>query len=109
MPQFDAYSFSSQIFYLLIGLTFYYFFTSYFYVVELSSVLKFRKSLMSSALSESNPAQNLFGFYFPKLFNLDSRELGYDSSKINPLSLNTFFGRLEYVDRKLDSIQRYAQ
>ena len=48
MPQFDFYSFSSQVFWSLSGFFIFYFFILRFYLPNLSEVLKFRKKLTST-------------------------------------------------------------
>lgn len=46
MPQFDFYSFSVQIFWILFGFSFFYFVILRFYLVPVSEVLKWRKKLL---------------------------------------------------------------
>jgi len=46
MPQFDFYSFSVQIFWILVGFSLFYFFILRFYLVPVSEVLKWRKKLL---------------------------------------------------------------
>jgi lipid-A-disaccharide synthase-like uncharacterized protein len=48
MPQFDLYSFSSQVFWTLLGFSFFYFFTLKFYLVQLAEVLKMRQKLLTA-------------------------------------------------------------
>jgi hypothetical protein len=50
MPQFDFYSFSSQVFWSLFGFLGFYFLILRFYLVNFSEVLKIRSKLTSSYL-----------------------------------------------------------
>lgn len=50
MPQFDAYSFSGQIFWTLLGFFVFYFFVLNVYVVHFSEVFKMRQKLYISSL-----------------------------------------------------------
>ena len=52
MPQFDAYSYSGQIFWTLLGFLFFYFFILNFYVVHFSEVFKMRQKLYLSSLGK---------------------------------------------------------
>lgn len=57
MPQFDFYSFSTQIFYVLLGFTFFHFFILNFVVISYAQVLKLRQKLFNiylNAFSEVN-------------------------------------------------------
>ena len=45
MPQFDFYTFSTEVFWTLIGFFFNYYFVLYFYLAPTSEVLKMRKLL----------------------------------------------------------------
>ena len=52
MPQFDAYSFSGQVFITLSGFYFFYFFSLHFYLAKLSSVFKMRQKLISNFIKD---------------------------------------------------------
>ena len=52
MPQFDAYSYSGQIFWTLLGFFLFYFFVLNFYVVHFSEVFKMRQKLYLSSLGK---------------------------------------------------------
>ena len=52
MPQFDAYSYSGQIFWTLLGFFLFYFFILNFYVVHFSEVFKMRQKLYLSSLGK---------------------------------------------------------
>jgi hypothetical protein len=47
MPQFDAYTYSSQIFWVLIGFYLFYFFFLNYYLISFSEVFKMRLKLIS--------------------------------------------------------------
>ena len=53
MHQFDFYSFSSQIFWVLSGLMFYFFFTCYLYLSEISCALKLREKIVNTVSGSS--------------------------------------------------------
>jgi hypothetical protein len=50
MPQFDFYSFSTQVFYVLLGFVIFHFFILNFVVVSSSQVLKLRQKLFNTYL-----------------------------------------------------------
>ena len=45
MPQFDFYSFSGQVFWTLLGFSFFYFFILKYYLVSFSEIFKIRQKL----------------------------------------------------------------
>jgi len=47
MPQFDFYSFSGQVFWTLLGFSFFYFFILKYYLVPFSEVFKMRQKLFN--------------------------------------------------------------
>lgn len=53
MPQFDFYSFSTQVFYVLLGFIFFHFFILNFVVISSSQVLKLRQKLFNTYLINS--------------------------------------------------------
>lgn len=53
MPQFDFYSFSTQVFYILLGFTIFHFFILNFIVISYAKVLKFRQKLFNTYLNNS--------------------------------------------------------
>ena len=64
MPQFDFYSFSTQVFYVLLGFVFFHFFILNFVVVSSSQVLKLRQKLFNTYLSnKSNSKTNIKPVY----------------------------------------------
>ncbi len=59
MPQFDFYSFSTQVFYVLLGFFFFHFFILNYIVVSYAQVLKLRQKLFNTYLSnKSNSKTN---------------------------------------------------
>jgi hypothetical protein len=50
MPQFDFYSFSTQVFYVLLGFTFFHFFILNYVVLSYARVLKLRQKLFNTFL-----------------------------------------------------------
>ena len=58
MPQFDFYSFSTQIFFVLLGFAIFHFLVLKFIVVPYSKVLKLRKKLFSTFLVNSTDSTN---------------------------------------------------
>ncbi len=59
MPQFDFYSFSTQVFYVLLGFFFFHFFILNYIVVSYAQVLKLRQKLFNTYLSnKSNSITN---------------------------------------------------
>jgi hypothetical protein len=65
MPQFDAYSFSGQIFWTLLGFFVFYFFILNVYVVHFSEVFKMRQKLYLSSLGKKT--SNVVDTYNPFL------------------------------------------
>ena len=68
MPQFDAYSFSGQVFWTLSGFYFFYFFSLHFYVTKFSSIFKMRQKLITTFIKDSDVSArsvNSFNFFFP--------------------------------------------
>lgn len=65
MPQFDAYSFSGQIFWTLLGFFVFYFFVLNVYVVHFSEVFKMRQKLYLSSLGKKT--SNVVDTYNPFL------------------------------------------
>jgi hypothetical protein len=53
MPQFDFYSFSTQVFYVLLGFLFFHFFILNFIALSYSQVLKLRHKLFNTYLTKS--------------------------------------------------------
>lgn len=53
MPQFDFYSFSTQVFYVLLGFTIFHFFILNFIVISYAQVLKLRQKLFNIYLNNS--------------------------------------------------------
>ncbi len=51
MPQFDFYSFSTQIFYVLLGFIFFHFFILNYIVISYAQVLKLRQKLFNTYLA----------------------------------------------------------
>lgn len=68
MPQFDFYSFSTQVFYVLIGFTFFHFFILNFIVISYSQVLKLRQKLFNTYLDKSLKEKNLKSIYDSAIF-----------------------------------------
>lgn len=66
MPQFDFYSFSTQVFYVLLGFTIFHFYILNFVVISYSQVLKLRQKLFNTYLNE-------------KFKGVDSSKSVYDS------------------------------
>jgi len=65
MPQFDAYSFSSQVFWTLTGFYFFYFFGLLFYLTKLSPLFTMRQKLISTYIKDNSSvssAINTFNF-----------------------------------------------
>ena len=65
MPQFDAYTFSSQVFWTLTGFYFFYFFCLHFYLTKLAALFKIRQKLISTYIKENtslSSAVNTFNF-----------------------------------------------
>ena len=54
MPQFDFYSFSTQIFYVLLGFTIFHFFILNFLIISYAQVLKLRQKLFNIYLKSSS-------------------------------------------------------
>lgn len=52
MPQFDFFSFSAQVFWILVGFFLFYFFILKFFLVKISETLKVRKKSADSSYSE---------------------------------------------------------
>ena len=50
MPQFDFYSFSTQVFYVLLGFTIFHFYVLNFIIISYSKVLKLRQKLFNTFL-----------------------------------------------------------
>jgi len=47
MPQFDAFSFSGQVFCILLGFSFFYFFILRIYLINFAEMFKFRQKLLN--------------------------------------------------------------
>jgi hypothetical protein len=65
MPQFDAYTFSSQVFLTLSGFYFVYFFGLHLYLTKLAALFKMRQKLISTYIKENislPSAINTFNF-----------------------------------------------
>ena len=73
MPQFDFYSFSTQVFYVLLGFSFFHFYILNFIVVAYSQVLKLRQKLFNAYLNENliknNSAISLYDSFISLIFN----------------------------------------
>jgi len=72
MPQFDFYSFSTQVFYVLLGFTFFHFYVLNFIVVSYSQVLKLRQKLFNTYLNENstnNSINSLYDSFISSIFN----------------------------------------
>lgn len=73
MPQFDFYSFSTQVFYVLLGFTFFHFYILNFIVVSYSQVLKLRQKLFNAYLNENskknNSSNSLYDSFISLIFN----------------------------------------
>jgi hypothetical protein len=52
MPQFDAYSFSGQVFWTLTGFYFFFFWGLYSHLTQFSSLFKLRQKLTSTYINE---------------------------------------------------------
>jgi len=67
MPQFDAYSFSGQVFWTLSGFYFFYFFSLHFYLTQLASIFKMRQKLINLVLQDNvstlSRSVNSFNFF----------------------------------------------
>lgn len=64
MPQFDFYSFSTQVFYVLLGFFFFHFFILNYIVISYAQVLKLRQKLFNTYLSnKSNSKTNIKPVY----------------------------------------------
>jgi len=59
MPQFDFYSFPSQVFWSLLGFLIFYFFILRFYLVNFSETFKMRSKLISFYVKTSKTAISL--------------------------------------------------
>jgi hypothetical protein len=71
MPQFDFYIFLSQSFGILISFYLFYFFSTYFYLVRFSEVLKFRyKLLAKTQLILVKNDIKLSNIYLTKIINI---------------------------------------
>ena len=69
MPQFDAYSYSGQIFWTLFGFLVFYFFILNFYVVHFSEVFKMRQKLYLSSFGNKKTSTTV-DIYNPSLYSL---------------------------------------
>jgi hypothetical protein len=69
MPQFDSYSYSSQVFLILLGFYLLYFFVLNYYLVCFSEVFKMRQKLLFSFLQEKNKIIDLVDTFSP-YFNI---------------------------------------
>ena len=54
MPQFDAFSFSGQVFCILSGFLFFYFFILRVYLINFAEMFKFRQKLLNKYLITNN-------------------------------------------------------
>jgi len=66
MPQFDAYSFSGQVFWSLTGFYLFYFFGLHFYLTQFAAIFKMRHKLTSTYIKEdkvNSRAINSFNFF----------------------------------------------
>ena len=53
MPQFDSFSFSNQVFWTLVGFSFFYFFILRVYLTNFSEIFKFRQKLLNTYLKKN--------------------------------------------------------
>ena len=60
MPQFDLYSFASQVFWFLISFFFLYFYINYFYLLNFSQLFKMRKKLKKLIYSTNDIHASLY-------------------------------------------------
>ena len=69
MPQFDFYSFSTQIFWFLLSFYFFYFFFVYFYITSFTRVFKLRQKLiLFYSLNNLNKSSlSIFDKFFLKI------------------------------------------
>jgi archaellum component FlaF (FlaF/FlaG flagellin family) len=75
MPQFDFFSFSSQAFWILIGLFVFYFFIKYTYISKYAQLFKFRIKLYNLVSRHKNlnvsNKKKLYDVYIKKFFELN--------------------------------------
>lgn len=66
MPQFDFYSFSSQVVWSQLGIIFFYFFILKFYLAPIIEILKFRQKLFSQVSGSAiiSNKKSLYTFFF---------------------------------------------
>ncbi len=68
MPQFDFYSFSSQVFWVVLGFFLFYFFILKFYLVYFAEIYKMRNKLVNAQklnnLELVQSKQKLYSFFF---------------------------------------------
>jgi F0F1-type ATP synthase membrane subunit b/b' len=67
MPQFDSYSYSGQVFWVLAGFYLFYFFVLNFYLVQFSEVFKMRQKLIAFYSQEKKEALGLVDVFSPYL------------------------------------------
>jgi hypothetical protein len=84
MPQFDTFSFLSQLFWVFLTFGFFFFFLSYYLLPALSVILKVRKSKLSPVILTSEnattlpfncPLTNFLGYFFSAPANSLSKPL----------------------------------
>ncbi len=75
MPQFDSYSYSSQVFWALLGFYLFYFFVLNFYLVQFSEVFKMRQKLLvsySKKRKEANESVDVLSCFLHAIFKKQS-------------------------------------
>jgi hypothetical protein len=66
MPQFDVFSFSVQVFWILVGFFVFYFFILKLYLVTISEALKLRKNLVKKSYIKYNIYDYILSLVFIK-------------------------------------------
>jgi uncharacterized membrane protein len=108
MPQFDIFSFFSQLFWVLFGFTFFYLLSTFFLLPALSTILKIRKRKLSvannnnstnnSILTNSKTVYNVFSTY---IHNLTSQLIDI---KTDTVISNNLISALSKISIKFDTI-----
>lgn len=66
MPQFDFFSFSTQVFWILIGFFSFYFFILKYYLVRVAQTLKLRRVLKKKVISKNISYDYILSLIFKK-------------------------------------------